>query len=116
VRILEEVGRWMDRNGESIHGAGAADLPKPEWGRFTQRGKTLCAHWMHPRIGHIDLGKVGERVKSARVRHDGSEAKTARTWWGDEGKGHFFVNVAEPTYHTFRLPDAIDTVFVVELE
>jgi hypothetical protein len=35
---------------------------------------------------------------------------------GDEGKGHFFVNVAKPTYETFRLPDVIDTVFAVELE
>jgi hypothetical protein len=31
-------------------------------------------------------------------------------------KGHFFVNVAAPTYQTFRLPDPIDTVFAVELE
>ena len=116
VRILEEVGRWMGRNGESILGAGAAELPKPEWGRFTRRGRTLYAHWMYPRVGHIDLGDVGDRVKSARLLHDGSEAKTARTWWGDEGKGHFFVNVAESTYQTFRLPDPTDTVFAVELE
>ena len=51
-----------------------------------------------------------------RVLHDGSEAKTARTWWGDEGKGRVVDNVAEPTYQTFRLPDPVDTVFAVELE
>jgi len=71
---------------------------------------------MYPRVGHINLGAVGERAKSVRLLFDGSEAKSARTWWGDEGKGHFFVNVAEPTYQTFRLPDPIDTVFAVELE
>jgi hypothetical protein len=71
---------------------------------------------MYPRIGPIDLGAVGDRVKSVRVLRDGSEAKTARTWWGNEGKGHFFVNVADPPYRTFRLPDPIDTVFAVELE
>jgi hypothetical protein len=70
VRILEEVGRWMGRNGESILGAGAAELPKPEWGRFTRRGTTLYAHWMYPRVGHIDLGDVGDRVKSARLLPD----------------------------------------------
>jgi alpha-L-fucosidase len=116
VRVLEEVGRWMSRGGESVHGAGASDLPKPEWGRFTQRGKTLFAHWLHPRVGHINLGRVGERVRSVRVLADGSEAKTARTWWGDERAGQLFVNVGAPTYHTFRLPDEIDTVFAVELE
>jgi alpha-L-fucosidase len=115
VRVLEEVGRWMSRNSESVHGAGAADLPRPEWGRFTRRGQTLYAHWLYPRVGHINLGAVGERVTSVRLLHDGSEAKTARTWWGDEGKGNFFVNVAEPTYQTFRRPDPIDTVFEVRL-
>jgi len=116
VRILEEVGRWMGRNAASIHGAGASDLPRPEWGRYTQRGTTLFAHWMHPRVGHINLGAVGDRAKAVRLLFDGSEAKTARTWWGDEAKGNFFVNVGEPTYQTFRLPDPIDTVFEVALQ
>lgn len=116
VRILEEVGRWMSRNGESVYGAGAADRPRPEWGRFTQKGRTLFAHWMYPRVGHIDLGPVGDAVKSVRLLRDGSEAKTARTWWGDEARGHFFVNVAAPTYQTYVLPDLVDTVFAVELK
>jgi alpha-L-fucosidase len=116
VRILEEVGRWMGRNRESVYGAGASERPRPEWGRFTQRGKTLYAHWMYPHVGHIDLGDVGDRVKSVRLLGDGSEAQSTRTWWGDEGEGHLFVNVAAPTYQTFRLPDPIDTVFEVELK
>jgi alpha-L-fucosidase len=115
VQVLEEVGRWMSRNGDSVHGAGASDQPRPEWGRFTQKGQTLFAHWMYPRVGHINLGPVGERVRAVRLLRDGAEAKTARTWWGDEGKGNFFVNVAEPTYQTYRLPDPIDTVFAIDL-
>jgi alpha-L-fucosidase len=71
---------------------------------------------MHPRVGHINVGGVGDRVRRARVLADGSEAKTARTWWGDESKGNFFLNVAAPTYQTFRLPDPIDTVFELVLE
>jgi alpha-L-fucosidase len=116
VKVLEAVGRWMSRNGESLHGAGAAELPRPEWGRFTQRGKTLFAHWLYPSVGHLNLGPIGDRVRAVRVLHDGSEAKTARTWWGDESLGNFFVNVGEPTYQTFRRPDPIDTVFAVELQ
>ena len=113
---LREIGAWLRRYGQTIYGAGAADRAKPEWGWYTRKGNRLYAHWMHPRVGHIDLGAVGDRAQSVRVLHDGSEAKAARTWWGDESKGHFFVNVAAPTYQTFRLPDPIDTVFAVELE
>jgi alpha-L-fucosidase len=116
VRVLREVGRWMDRNAASIHGAGASELPRPEWGRFTARGNTLYAHWMYPKVGHINLGALGERVERVRLLHDGSEAKTARAWWGDEGKGNFFVNVKEPTYQTFERPDPTDTVFEIVLK
>ena len=32
VAILQEIGRWMDLNGESVYGCGICSLPKPEWG------------------------------------------------------------------------------------
>lgn len=35
--ILDEVGEWMRLNGDSIYGCGKSLLPKPEWGRYTQR-------------------------------------------------------------------------------
>jgi alpha-L-fucosidase len=134
--ILEEVGRWMRKNGESVYGCGGAAVPRPEWGRFTQRGSTVYAHWMHPHVGHIDVGQVRGRMndvgqpcgcmsgvgqQSGRIGevvllHDGSEAKTAKTWWGNQEAGHLFLNVDEPTYRTFALPDPIDTVFRIELE
>lgn len=44
VRCLEEVGRWMDKNGESIHGASASPIGQPTWGRCTVKGKNLYMH------------------------------------------------------------------------
>jgi len=43
-------------------------------------------------------------------------AATAASWWGNSDNGNFFVNVAEPTYKTYILPDNINTVFKVVLE
>lgn len=40
VAILKEVGAWMKKNKKSIYGCGYAELPKPEWGRYTRRGGT----------------------------------------------------------------------------
>lgn len=39
VRILNQ------KNGESIYGCGQAYLPKPEWGRYTQKGNLLYAQY-----------------------------------------------------------------------
>jgi alpha-L-fucosidase len=41
---LADIAQWMRINGEAIHGTSATSLPRPEWGRFTQRGNTLYAH------------------------------------------------------------------------
>lgn len=115
VEILAEVGKWMTKNGESIYGCGSSDLARPEWGRLTQRDNTIYAHWMYPMIGHINLPGISDKVKSVSLVPDGAELPTSRAWWGNEQEGNFFINMARPTYHTFTLPDALDTVIRIEL-
>lgn len=44
VRCLEEIGRWMMKNGESIHGASASPIGQPAWGRCTAKGNVLYLH------------------------------------------------------------------------
>jgi alpha-L-fucosidase len=116
ANILRQVGAWMSRNGESIYGCSTAALPKPEWGRYTQKGKLLYAHVMHPHIGHINLKSLYGRVAAARLLRDKTEAYMEETWWGDHTKNNVFINVKKPTYMHYNLPDKINTVFEVELK
>lgn len=116
VNILKEVGKWMDKNGESIYRAGKADLPKSEWGYFTQKGNTIYAHWTNPQIGHINIKNFKDKVKKTTVLNTGKPAATSSKWWGNSDEGNFFLNVEAPTYKTYLLPDDIDTVFKIELE
>ena len=72
LEILAEIGRWMDDNGESIYGCGRSSLPKPEYGRITQKGSTLYYHIFEPQIGAIPLtGLKKEQVKSMYLVRDG---------------------------------------------
>jgi len=116
VATLKAVGQWMQTNGESIYGCKDASLPKPDWGYFTQSGNTLYAHWTNPQVSHINLGNLGDQVENVNVLNTGMAAATSKSWWGNEGKGNFFVNVKQPTYLTFKLPDDTDTVFKVVLK
>ena len=118
IAILEDIGEWMRLNSESIYGCGSAEgMEKPEWGFFTQNGKMLYLHWMYPKIGHIDLTGMADKVKKVRLLRDGSEIVPETNWWGDDGgESHFYLNINKPTYQYFPLPDPASTVFEIELK
>ncbi len=117
VDILKEVGAWISQNGKSIYGCGQADCPKPDWGYCTQQDNILYAHWTNPKIGHINLeGLDPDQVQEITVLSTGQQAATAATWWGNNDQDNFFVNIKNPTYKTYILPDQWDTVFKIVLK
>ncbi|WP_321299395.1 alpha-L-fucosidase [Marinifilum fragile] len=116
VKILQEVGKWMSKNGESIYACGIPELPKTDWGRYTQNGNKLYAHWMYPHLGGINIKGYAEKTKQVILLHDGSEAHTFTSWWGNQNKDNFFINVNAYPHFAYQLPDDIDTVFRLELK
>ncbi len=73
VERLQAVGRWMDVNGEAIHGTQAGPFPRRlPWGRVTQRqnadgSQTLYVHvWDWPEDRRVVLPTVTVAPKSAR--------------------------------------------------
>ncbi len=44
VARLQDMGRWMEINGEAIYGAEASPYERPSWGRYTKKGEVLYAH------------------------------------------------------------------------
>jgi alpha-L-fucosidase len=110
LQILAEVGSWMHENGESIYGCGRADLPKPEWGRYTQKGSRLYAHILDRGIGPVNLRELQGKLQYARLLADGSEIKLERPWNATEFPDDAFIN-----FPTAELPDAWDTVLALSL-
>ena len=109
-RILTEVGQWMRLNENSIGGCGWADLPKPEWGRYTRRGSRLYAHIQERGIGPVNFRGLNGKIKKARLLADGSEIKLSHTWVTADYSQDAFID-----FPTSRLPDEIDTVVELEL-
>jgi alpha-L-fucosidase len=115
VDILEEVGRWMDENGESIYGCGAAGIDKPEWGRFTRRGNTLYAHILESQAGGLCLPHMAGKIKKLRRLADGSEIKIADYWNLAEYREHAFFFLNGNSFDNYPLPDPVDTVVEITL-
>lgn len=115
-KILKEVGKWMDKNHESIYGCGKSDLPVPEWGRITQKDNVLYLHWMYPKVGYLNMKGFSEKTEEVLLLHDGSEASTAKGWWGSKDEDNFLINFNTPIYHTFPHPVKYSTVFKMILK
>jgi len=112
TKILEEVGEWMAKNGESIYGCGLSDLPKPEWGRFTQKGKTLYAHIFDRGIGAISLANLNGKVdENARRLWDDSEIMLSRPWMTAAFPNDVFIEIKSN-----KLPDDASTVVKITLK
>ncbi len=109
-QILAEVGAWMQQNGESIYGCGLADLPKPEWGRYTQKGNRIYAHVYERGIGPINFRGLSGKIKRARLLADGSELKLDKSWVTTDYPDDAFID-----FESSRLPDELDTVIELEL-
>jgi alpha-L-fucosidase len=115
LRILEEVGQWMRLNGESIYGCVQANLPKPDWGRYTRNGDKLYAHLLEESIGPINLAGLAGRIKQARLLSDGSELFISRPWSAAMYTKDAFFNFARPEVFSYPLPDDRDTVVELTL-
>jgi alpha-L-fucosidase len=71
VRILNTVGEWMDRNGQSIYGAERSKLQWSLFGNFTRKGNTAYFH-VHFWPGEtVAMGSLKTKVKSARFLASG---------------------------------------------
>ncbi len=110
VAILEEVGEWLDDNGDSIYGCKGSYLPKPEWGRYTQNGNLLYAHIYDRGIGHTNLNNLRGKIKKARLLKDCFEIKVEFPWMAEEFEADAFILLPSAI-----LPDEKDTVVELEL-
>ena len=112
VRILKEIGKWMGRNGEGIYGCGASGMPRPDFGRITQKGNKLYYHIFDNTIGPIPLmGIKKKEVKKIRLISTGAEVPIANNWVSNNYPEITFADLGQNPI----LPDEIDTVLEVEL-
>jgi len=75
VKILTAVGKWMERNGQSIYTAEPCQPRRSSFAGFTRKGNTLYMHvWFWPGET-VALGGLRNKVKSARLLASGREVK-----------------------------------------
>jgi alpha-L-fucosidase len=75
VRVLTAVGKWMDRNGQTIYQSEACSPIRSQFAGFTRKGNTLYMHVYYWPGSTVALGGLLNQVKSARLLTTGKDVK-----------------------------------------
>jgi alpha-L-fucosidase len=67
VKILQQAGRWMQRNGETIYGSELCRAHTSSYADFTRKGNTLYMHVYFWPGETVAISGLKTRVKSARL-------------------------------------------------
>jgi len=75
VRVLTEVGRWMEVNGETIYKSDLCQVRRSNYASFTRTANTLYMHVHFWPGEYVAISGLKVKVKSARVLKTGAEVK-----------------------------------------
>lgn len=75
IRVLREVGGWIDTNGESVFHTDPCKVDGLFYAGFTQKANTLYMHVHYWPGDYVALGGLTSRVKSARLLKTGEQVK-----------------------------------------
>jgi alpha-L-fucosidase len=75
VRIMSSVGKWMDRNGQSIYQSDVCQPSRSNYASFTRTGNTLYMHVHFWPGSTAVIAGLMTRVKSARMLASGQDVK-----------------------------------------
>ena len=114
TRVLRTIGKWLEKNGESIYGAGAcADFPyQIRWGGITARPKTMYLHLLNAYEipDELKLCNLETKVRRVYLLETGEELKFFQSY--EIARDEYRFRVVMP-----KVPaDTLDLVVVAELE
>lgn len=112
IRILNEIGEWMNDFSKSIYGCGPAGIDKPENGRLTRNKNKIYYHITEMSIGGIPLYGINKKdIQSIILLSDGTEVQVMDYWTVNNYPDIVFVDLKGND-----LPNTIDTVLEITLK
>ncbi|WP_020526695.1 alpha-L-fucosidase [Flexithrix dorotheae] len=103
-RLLKEMGKWLEKNGETIYGTRGGPVHARDWGVSTQKDGKVYIHILNWNDESLLIQGLSKKVKSAKLFSDKSALKFKDTDFG--------LAVEVP----FEKRDEIDTIIELEFK
>jgi alpha-L-fucosidase len=105
ITRLQEIGRWMKVNGESVYGTGPSPFKSLTWGRATQKGNRLYLAVFSWPDGLLNVPPLRNKVQRAYLLADPGKSLKV------EQKADS-ISIRLPK----TAPDAVASVLALELD
>ncbi|OFY57829.1 MAG: alpha-L-fucosidase [Bacteroidetes bacterium RBG_19FT_COMBO_42_10] len=103
VATLQEMGRWMEKNGETIYGTRGGPVTSRTWGVTTQKGNKVYVHILNLEDLNLLIPDFGKKVKNITLFTSGAKLKYKQDLFG--------ISIAIPA----DAIDETDTILVIEV-
>jgi len=103
IATLQEMGRWMEKNGETIYGTRGGPVTSRTWGVTTQKGNKVYVHILNLEDLNLLIPDFGKKVKNITLFTSGAKLKYKQDLFG--------ISIAIPA----DAIDETDTILVIEV-
>ena len=84
VDTLKEVGKWMNKYGETIYGTRGGPITPKNWGVTTQKGNKVFVHLINNDGTNLLLPDFGKKIKNITLFDGNSALKFKQNEFGTE--------------------------------
>ena len=99
---LKEMGKWLQKNGESIYGTRGNILPPQDWGVATGKNKTIYLHVLKQPAQPFVINNFPGKVVSCKILNSNRAVSFSQT------KDGLKINLESP------VTDDLDTIIKIE--
>jgi alpha-L-fucosidase len=103
ISTLQEMGKWMEKNGETIYGTRGGPITPRAWGVTTQKKNKIYVHIMSLEDNNLLIPDFGKKVKGITLFSSGAKLKYKQDVFG--------ITITVPAESV----DEIDTIIVIEV-
>jgi alpha-L-fucosidase len=103
IKTLNEIGKWMEKNGETIYGTRGGPVSPKSWGVTTTKGNKVYVHILNTEDLNLLIPDFGKKVRGITLFGTGAKLKYKQDGFG--------IAVSIPA----EAIDETDTIFVIEI-